>query len=93
MNLPDSIVDNGIVLKDQFFDLRGLSAYSSLAVPTLRDYVRSRDLPCFKLKGKILIRKSEFDTWVESFRMNKKKDLKRIVDGVLESIRAKKSEC
>ena len=58
-------------MKDQFFDLRGLSAYSSLGVSTLRDYIRRGKLPYLKMRGKILVRKSEFDKWTEKFRIMK----------------------
>jgi excisionase family DNA binding protein len=90
--LPDNIVEPAISLKDQYYDLKGLAAYSALKVPTLRDYIKSGDLPCFKVKGKILIKRSEFDTWLENYRVNKKKDINDIVDGVLESLKGQKSD-
>ena len=83
MILPDNITEPAIALKDQLFDLSGLSVYSALAVPTLRDYIRSGALPCFKLKGKILVRKSEFDTWLEEYRVNKKQDLQALANEVM----------
>ena len=61
---------------DRLLDLKGLSKYSSLGVPTLRDYLRSGGLPYFKLKGKILVRVSEFDGWLESFRVDSKTEVK-----------------
>jgi len=88
--IPDDMTDTAIALKDQYFDLRGLAAYSSMAVPTLRDYISAGQLPCFKLKGKILIKRSEFDTWLEGYRLNKKQELQAIVDGVMEGLRGKK---
>ncbi len=83
MIIPDNIIEPAISLKDGYFDLKGLEVYSALKVPTLRDYIKSGDLPCFKLKGKILIRKSEFDTWLEGYRLNKKQDLNHLVDSVI----------
>ena len=59
MILPEQIIE--ISLKDQYFDLKGLSIYSALAVPTLRDHIRVGCLPYFKVKGKILVKKSDFD--------------------------------
>ena len=76
MNTPDII-----------YDLKGLSGYCSLKVPTLRDYIRCGDLPYYKLKGKILIRKSEFDTWLEGYRVNKKQDLDNIIHEVMGSLK------
>lgn len=91
MIIPDAIAET-IALKDQFFDLRGLSVYSALAVPTLRSYINTGQLPCFKLKGKILVKRSEFDGWIEGYRLNKKQDLDTIVDGVIESLKRNKSD-
>ena len=74
---------------DRLLDLRGLSEYSSLGIPTLRDYLRSAGLPCFKVKGKILIRRSEFDAWLEKYRVNRKQDLNHIVDDIMATIKEK----
>ena len=92
MIIPNEIMESVITLKDQLLDLRGLSVYSSLAVPTLRDYIRSGNLPCFKVKGKVLVRKSEFDTWLEEYRVNKSRDIKRIADEVLGSLKSRESD-
>ena len=85
--LPDNIAETAIALKDQYFDLSGLSGYSSLAVPTLRDYIRRGALPCFKVKGKILIKQSEFDRWLEGYRMNRKQDLEALTNEVMKTLK------
>jgi len=81
-----------ISLRDGYFDLRGLAAYSTLGVSTLRDYIRRGKLPAFKVRGKVLVRKSEFDLWIQDYRMNKKKDIDRIADDALRSMKRPKSE-
>lgn len=91
MQIPDDQVET-MALKDQYFDLRGLAAYSSLAVGTLRSYITTGQLSCFKLKGKILVKRSEFDTWLEGYRLNKKQDLNNIVNEVVESLKGTKSD-
>ena len=73
---------------DRLLDLRRLSGYSSLGIPTLRDYIRSDGLPCFKIRGKILIKQSEFNAWLERYRVNQSKDLDSIVDEVMDSLKA-----
>ena len=83
MILPIKIAETGIILKDNYFDLQGLSAYSTICVSTLRDHIRRDGLPAFKVRGKILIRRSEFDSWMEHFRENKKKDIEAIADEVI----------
>ena len=73
---------------DRLLDLKSLSRHSCLGIPTLRDYLRSGGLPHFKLKGKILIRLSEFDSWLESFRVDTKSDINNLVDDVLKSLKS-----
>ena len=70
---------------DQYLDLKALSNYSCLAVPTLRDYLQ-QGMPYFKLKGKILVKRSEFDGWLETFRINKDQELGNLVDGVIRGL-------
>ena len=84
MIIPDEIAEP-IAFNDQYFDLRGLSAYSAIAVGTIRDHIKARGLPHFKLAGKILVKRSEFDTWVEKFRLTK--NLNHIVDDVMDSLK------
>ena len=82
MQIPGNIL--GSALPDQYFDLKGLNIYSSMGISTLRDYIRSGDLPHFKLKGKILIKRSEFDKWLENFRTaHAKQNLNELVDEIL----------
>ena len=85
MILPDDIAEPTIALKDQYFDLKGLNTYSSMGVGTIRDHIREGGLPSFKVKGKILVKRSEFDVWIGKFRL--KKDLNRIADEALQSLK------
>lgn len=75
-----------MILPDQYFDLKGLSTYSAVSVGSLRDYVKT-GLPHFKLKGKILVKRSEFDAWLERYRVNKKQDLGILCNDILESLK------
>lgn len=87
MIIPDEIAETAIALKDQYFDLKGLSVYSAIKIPTLRDHINSNGLPCFKVRGKILVKKSEFDQWIESFRLNQQQALDELVEEVMESLK------
>jgi len=91
MILPDNIIEPEISLKDQHFDLRGLSAYSALGIATLRDYLKSGGLPFFKLRGKLLIKRSEFDAWIEGYRVRKNQNLNNVVYEVLTSLKSQQS--
>lgn len=91
MAIPDEIIDIGITLKDRYFDLRRLSVYSSLGVGTIRDYIREGTLPYFKIKGKILIRKSEFDEWMEEHRGESHQDINGMVNEIMNNLKTGKS--
>ena len=92
MVIPEEIVETGITLKDGYFDLKGLSQYSTLGVSTLRDHIRSGSLPSFKVKGKILVRKSEFDNWLEeNFRITGER-LSHMVDEIMSNLKSGKSD-
>lgn len=87
MQIPENIIETTISLKDQYFDLKGLEVYSALKVPTLRDHIKSGDLPCFKVKGKLLVKRSEFDAWIESYRVNKRQNINSLVDGIVNRLK------
>lgn len=86
MRLPDDLILKDMTLKDQYFDLQGLSAYSSLSVSTLRDHIKSDGMPCYLVKGKILVRQSEFDKWIIHYRVNSDVDINKVVDDVIGSL-------
>ena len=77
--------------EDKYFDLKGLSTYSSLGLSTLRDYIRKHGLPCFKVRGKVLVQKSQFDEWLQGFQMRRNVDLNALVNDVVRSIKRNKS--
>ena len=54
---------------DKLLDLRALSEYSCMSRDALRDHIRTLGLPGYKVGGKIIVRKSEFDRWLQQFRI------------------------
>jgi lambda repressor-like predicted transcriptional regulator len=56
--------------EDQYFPLTALSTYAGLSVRTLRNYLThaSHPLPCYRIGGKVLVRRSDYDTWAARFR-------------------------
>jgi hypothetical protein len=92
LQIPDDIAEKVIALKDQYFDLKGLSVYSSMGVGTLRDHIKAGSLPCFKVRGKILIKLSEFNAWIEGYRLNKNGDINNIANEIIESLKGTKSD-
>jgi excisionase family DNA binding protein len=55
---------------DGYFSLKTLAGYSGLSVRRLRDHLTDRrhPLPFYRIGGKILVRRSDFDAWAAQFR-------------------------
>ena len=74
---------------DPFLGLRALAGYSGLSVRTLRTYLDlppREALPCYRVGGKILVRRSEFDGWVAGFRRRGRPAIDEIVSDVLRDL-------
>jgi hypothetical protein len=52
----------------EWLDLKGLTAYAAVSERLLRDWIhlRSDALPASQVGGKILVKKSTFDRWLEA---------------------------
>jgi Helix-turn-helix domain len=55
---------------DPFLSVKALAAYSSLSVRKIRDHLDdpANPLPCYRVRGKIVVRRSEFDAWMQQYR-------------------------
>jgi|SRR5215472_10084860 len=57
---------------DPYLSLAALESYSGLGRKTLRGFLDrtppAQALPCFRLDGKILVRRSDFDNFMLQFR-------------------------
>ena len=73
---------------DPFLDLKALAEYSSLCVRKLRDRLddASHPLPYYRVGGKIVVRRSEFDNWMAAYRHHKGRDVDAIVSDVLRTL-------
>jgi excisionase family DNA binding protein len=73
---------------DPFLSLRALATYAGLSVRTLRQYLDhpTRPLPHYRVGGKILVRRSEFDAWIVAHRRVGVADVAGIVKDVLRSV-------
>ena len=74
---------------DPYLSLRGLAGYSGLSVRTLRGHLRDADrpLPVYKVGGKLLVRASEFDTWMAGHRAAPEPRLRQTVVATLDRLR------
>jgi excisionase family DNA binding protein len=70
---------------DPFLSLRALATYCGLSVRKLRDYLDDplHPLPHYRVGGKILVRRSEFDAWISTYRRVGGVDVDPIVQEVL----------
>lgn len=76
--------------QDPYLPLRALAQYSGLSVRTLREYLTDtiRPLVHFRVGGKILVRRSDFDAWVAQFRVSPAAvSVDTIVDDVVAGLR------
>lgn len=70
---------------DPYLSLRSLTDYSGLSVRKLRSLLTDvrRPLPHYRIGGKILVRRSEFDVWIEAYARQGSVDVDKIVSDVL----------
>ena len=63
---------------DPYLSLRALAGYSGLSTRTLRTYINRLDgFPHYRIGGKIVVRRSSFDLWMEQFRSQGRPSLAR----------------
>jgi hypothetical protein len=73
---------------DQYLDLRRLSLYSGIGIRTLRSHlVRCvNPLPCYRVGGKIVVKRSEYDAWMLAFRKRGDAALDAVVSELVEGL-------
>jgi helix-turn-helix protein len=78
------------VILDPYLSLVGLARYSGLSVRKLRTHLAdvAHPLPCYRVGGKILVRRSEFDAWIAAYRQRGRVDVDRLVNEVVRELSA-----
>ena len=73
---------------DAYLSLRALARYAGLSVRTLRKYLNraAHPLPHYRVGGKILVKRSDFDRWVDTFRVSESGRVERIFADVLKGL-------
>ena len=81
--------ETGLTGPCEYLPLRRLSAYAGLSVRRLRDYLHDpvAPLPHFRIGGKVLVKRSEYDAWAARFRSNIAPAVDTVVDVVLRGLR------
>ena len=72
---------------DAYLRLKALATYSGLSVRRLRNYLTDRQhpLPDYRIGGKILIRRSDFDAWAAQFRRDPQ-SIDALVDDLVQGL-------
>ena len=75
---------------DPYLSLRALAGYAGLSVRTLRTHLADplRPLPCYRVGGKVLVRRSDFDTWMLHFRRTQAPAMERVMREVMPAPRS-----
>lgn len=73
---------------DPFLPLKALADYSGLSVRKLREHLEDprHPLPCYRVGGKILVRRSEFDAWISAYHHRGRVDVNQLVSDVLKGL-------
>jgi hypothetical protein len=72
----------------EYLPLRSLSTYAGLSVRRLRDYLRDpvAPLPHYRIGGKVLVKRAEYDSWAVQFRSNLTPVVDRLLDDVMRGL-------
>ena len=76
-------------ISTDYFDLKALATYSSCSVRWLRDRLvdRTYPLPHYRIEGKLLVKRDEFDQWIAAHRVVRPTDqLTEIVESVVAQV-------
>jgi excisionase family DNA binding protein len=79
----------GADLEPGYLSIVSLARYSGLSVRKLRDYLHDpvRPLPSYRVGGKVLVRRSDFDTWALQFRLvPAATTVKAVVDDIMSTL-------
>lgn len=89
-HLPIQVVDQVrcSIHLDPFLSLRAASGYTNLSVRSLRGWLThpERPLPCYRVNGKILLRRSEVDHWLAGFREVGPQDVDAMVQAIVHDL-------
>ena len=80
---------NGRLIEPNYFDLKTIAVYSSCSVRWLRARLvdRTHPLPHHRVEGKLLVKKEDFDHWIEAYRVcQQPQEVNRIVEDVLSDL-------
>ena len=71
---------------DRYLDLAHLASYSSMGKTTLRELIQAGELQAFCPRGKVLVKKSTFDSWVEKHPVRPGKAVADLVNEIMAKV-------
>lgn len=72
---------------DPYLSLRAAANYCGLSTRFLRGRIAEGQLPHYRPGGKVLVRRSHLDTWLEQFKRVGTQDVDAAVDDILRDFR------
>lgn len=86
------VLAEGVILSTQldlFLSLKALARYSGLSVRKLREHLidPAHPLPCYRVGGKIVVRRSDYDAWAARYRQVGNTDVEKVVAEALRDLR------
>jgi len=72
----------------EWLDLRAVQQYATISERTLRAWIHHliEPLPAVRVGGKVLVKRSDFDTWLR--KHSKNADVSEIVEKILAEVKA-----
>jgi excisionase family DNA binding protein len=72
----------------EYYTLKRLTAYCGIGLRTLRMYLTHPEhpLPHYRVGGKILVKRSEFEIWIQPFRRSEGPRVEAMVAEVLKDL-------
>jgi hypothetical protein len=94
--LPKPLPKNGKptrsrgVYPPEYLSLQALSEYSGISIRALRSYLKHPQHPlvCYRPGGKVLVLKSDFDSWIARFREVGSAEVDAVVEETMRELRA-----
>lgn len=89
-----AVVLDGVSLAtswDPYLSLRALAAYSSLSERLLRSFLSAAEhpLPHYRVGGRVLVKRSDFDAWIQVFRHSEDDEAETIAERILADLDAR----
>jgi len=78
----------GVTFGAEYLPLKALATYAGLSERTLRSYLTHavHPLPSYKIGGRVLVRKAEYDAWAAQFRVVPQVTVDAIVGDMIRSL-------